>query len=121
MSRLAVVLVLAGSLMLFGSILPAPGESAAATGVNRTRVEHGRALFQAKGCVACHSHAAVTETGFGGGIGPDLTELSFNPDYLSRWLADPKSIRPNTIMPDLDLDGSEIEALIAFINSDHDS
>lgn len=117
MSRLAVVLALAGGLMLLGSALPAPNETATRAAAS---VERGRALFQAKGCVACHTHTAVSQPGFGGGLGPDLTTLKFDPEYLRRWLADPESIRPSTIMPDLGLDEQEIEALIAFINSDVD-
>ena len=51
-------------------------------------------------------------------LGPELSDYSSAPDFLAQWLADPASVDPNTVMPDLDLDEAEIEALIAFLNAD---
>ncbi|MGI8855256.1 MAG: c-type cytochrome [Thermomicrobiales bacterium] len=84
----------------------------------------GKALFLAKGCAACHQHAAVS-TGNSASIGPNLTNYRNSPDFLRRWLADPQAVRPETapaygpsgVMPNLHLSPDEIEALIAFINS----
>jgi hypothetical protein len=33
------------------------------------------------------------------------------------WLQNPASVRPNTEMPDLDLDMAEIDALITFLSA----
>jgi cytochrome c551/c552 len=82
--------------------------------------ERGHRLFVAKGCVAGHQHAKVDGSGHYQ-VGPELTEKRFAADYLKKFLADP-SIKPRTAntprMPDLELNDSEINALIAFINAD---
>ncbi len=48
---------------------------------------------------------------------PNLTDFTADPDYLAKWLDDPKSIKPKTYMPRLDLSEEEIGALTAFINA----
>jgi cytochrome c2 len=112
MKRLGVVLALVGvGLVLLSALLPGP----AVSGEGPEAASYGRALFQAKGCTACHLHREVSP-GAGVGIGPELTEAVFDPAYLRSWLRDPASIRPGTRMPNLGLSETEIEALIAFIN-----
>ena len=79
----------------------------------------GQALFVAKGCVVCHVHERVPESeSISASIGPDLSLYRNDPVFLSRWLADPASVRPLAEMPDLELSAGEIDALIAFLNSD---
>ena len=81
-------------------------------------VAYGKALFSAKGCATCHINRRIMN-GTGdccGGIGPDLTTYTNEPAFLRSWLADPASVRPTTMMPDLDLSSDEIEDLIAFLN-----
>lgn len=82
-------------------------------------VDTGKALFIAKGCVACHSNARVERryAGIFVGIGPDLSRFSASPEYLRMWLDNPSAVKPGVEMPDLDLDEAEIEALITFINT----
>ena len=111
MKRLSVVLALAGAGLVLLSALP----RSAVSGDGPEAVSYGRALFQAKGCTACHLHREVNP-GAGVGVGPELTEAVFDPAYLRAWLLDPASIRPGTRMPNLGLSETEIEALIAFIN-----
>ena len=80
--------------------------------------EHGRALFRDKGCVTCHVNGrAEGETGTFD-IGPDLTAYRNDAEFLRAWLADPKALRPDTTMPDMDLSEAEIEDLIAFLNEE---
>ena len=90
--------------------------------------EQGRALFQAKGCATCHrhdalniAHVAVTDTvdlDLGDVLGaPALTHYQPNPDFVRRWLRDPAAVRPNTSMPNLRLRDDEIEALLAFLET----
>jgi cytochrome c2 len=80
--------------------------------------QFGRDLFTAKGCVTCHLNSrAVTNVNFSVEAGPNLTVYQANPEYLRTWLKDPKSIKPNTEMPDLGLKEVEIEALVAFLNA----
>lgn len=78
----------------------------------------GKALFLAKGCATCHIHAAVQTTNQVV-TGPNLTHYVVANDatrqYLRRWLADPKAVKPTTMMPKLDLGPAEIDALIAFL------
>ena len=80
-------------------------------------VERGKALFMAKGCATCHTHAAVTMNANQPSFGPNLTHYSPNPDFLQRWLREPQAVRPNTPMPNLNLKQDEIDALIAFLSA----
>ena len=85
-------------------------------------VLRGADLFLAKGCVVCHAHEAFTAerrefSGFH--VGPDLTNLQRDPDYLRVWLRNPAGVKPGTEMPALGLNGPEIEALVAFLGSDN--
>ncbi|MCZ7573182.1 MAG: c-type cytochrome [Ardenticatenaceae bacterium] len=91
-----------------------PGPSALDQGAR------GRDLFLAKGCVVCHQHAAVAEARQALGsfsVGPVLTNLSADPEFLRRWLKNPVAIRPTTQMPTLGLSDQEIEALVAFLTA----
>jgi cytochrome c1 len=84
----------------------------------------GRVLFVAKGCASCHSHPAVPGSRSIGVIGPgtavaqtapSLPNRLFTADYLRLWLSDPKAVKPATLMPNLGLKQSEVEALTAFL------
>ena len=80
----------------------------------------GEALFLAKGCVVCHNHEAVADerqslAGFS--VGPNLTGLNLDEGFLHAWLKDPAAIKPTTDMPTLGLSDPEIDALVAFLNS----
>ena len=83
-------------------------------------VELGRQLFLAKGCITCHynSRAADRNEYLTIEIGaPDLSNYSSHPEVLSIRLKDPVAAKSDSKMPNLDLKETEIEALIAFINS----
>lgn len=75
----------------------------------------GRDLFLAKGCVTCHKHESIRHSGQVS-IGINLSHYQPDPDFVRRWLRNPAAIRPQTLMPDLQLNEAEIEALIAFLN-----
>jgi cytochrome c oxidase subunit 2 len=109
-----------GSVLIAGAVLATdPGvQSAPAPAPTPTRAlaETGKALFVAKGCNMCHTHAKAPRSELGN-IGPNLTNLEADPDYLRRWLANPKAIKPATQMPNLNLSGDEIEALVAFLTA----
>jgi len=122
-ARWALALLLIGLLASTGSFAAAArqaGRSEAPTvSANTTQQELGENLFIAKGCVTCHAHRGIkTAGGFSLDVGPDLSTFTASPDYLRTWLKDPQTVKPNTQMPDLELRETEIEALIAFINSD---
>lgn len=126
--RLSVLLLAGGFVFLLLSFLPQPaGEQEPATiqierpalVITEVSLEKppidGAALFQAKGCPACHRHDALSNTGISTEIGPDLTGYQPDPDFVRAWLRDPAAIRPDTAMPNLNLSEDEIEALVAFL------
>lgn len=117
MRKVSILLAVVGALLLLASFLPWPeGGGDGQEAVALSPAEEGAALFRAKGCVSCHRHAAVAQGG--PSIGPDLTAYEADPAFLRRWLADPAAVRPNTLMPNLRLDPAEIDALIAFLESE---
>jgi hypothetical protein len=84
------------------------------------QVELGRQLFLAKGCITCHynSRAAGRDEYSTIEIGaPDLSDYSSHRDVLFIRLKDPLAAKSDSKMPNLGLKETEIEALIAFINS----
>jgi len=96
------------------------GSAAASLPLPTSPVEHGQALFIAKGCIVCHDHAAVSEyrRAFADfSIGPNLTHWAVTPDFLQKWLRDPAAIRPGTQMPALGLKDDEVNALIVFLTA----
>jgi cytochrome c2 len=138
MLKISVALGVLGLGLLLLSVLPLPGLAPEATSVvapptsavapatsaaapptsvaaPQSDAEYGQALFSAKGCVTCHHHAAVAGSDPYSMGNPDLTHYRPDPEFLRRWLKDPKAIRPGTEMPTLGLHQDEIEALIAFL------
>ena len=85
-----------------------------------SQVELGRQLFLAKGCITCHynDRAANRSEYWTIEMGaPDLSTYSSSPEVLFVRLKDPAAAKSDTKMPNLELKKTEIEALIAFINS----
>lgn len=85
-----------------------------------SQVEVGEWLFITKGCVTCHINSKISllPDYQAASVGaPDLTNFSASPEVLRKRLKDPVLVKPDTWMPNLNLSDSEIEALIAFINS----
>ena len=115
----AAALMLAAALVSTVSLASAANNHAVRSAIPSS-AETGRALFLAKGCIVCHNHAAVAEArkpfaDFS--IGPNLTRLQANPDFLQKWLRDPSAVKPGTQMPTLGLRDDEINALIAFLKT----
>jgi hypothetical protein len=85
------------------------------------QAELGRQLFLAKGCITCHyNDRAVARGGDYWTIemgAPDLSNYSSAPEILFIRLKDPTAAKSDSKMPNLELKETEIEALIAFINS----
>lgn len=80
--------------------------------------ERGQRLFVAKGCVTCHVHDGVEESGTVQ-VGPNLSPKRYQAEYLAKFLADPSIARTpgmQATMPNLLLKPAEITALVAFIN-----
>jgi cytochrome c2 len=95
-------------------------EAVSATSISQ--VELGRQLFVAKGCITCHVNSKVPDSNeywtINADGATDLSNFSASPEILRIRLHDPTEAKSDTQMPNLGLSGDEIEALIAFINSD---
>lgn len=74
--------------------------------------EAGKKLFAERGCPVCHAIK-----GEGGTVGPSLTQVGNrrDRDWLIRWLKDPQTIKPGTIMPAPPVTDEEREQLAAFL------
>jgi mono/diheme cytochrome c family protein len=118
MYRISAILAAAGLLLLVGSAFVAPPATVPPPAATPTvdLVAQGRALFVAKGCVSCHRHAAVPDSGpFRGDDVPDLSAPRSDAEFLRRWLTNPAAMKPDTYMPRLTLSNPEIDALVAFL------
>jgi mono/diheme cytochrome c family protein len=86
--------------------------------------ERGKALFDEKGCIACHQLH-----GTGGDVGPSLTTQvpefpqgtwvgdKLKGGWIYRWLKNPQAMLPETIEPNLGLTDQEALDLTAFLLS----
>jgi cytochrome c oxidase subunit 2 len=63
-------------------------------------------------------------------VGPDLThvntrstlasaEIPNDPTHLAAWIANPQAIKPGDRMPDLGLSHTQVEQLVAYLESLH--
>ncbi|GIK56802.1 MAG: hypothetical protein BroJett015_24650 [Chloroflexota bacterium] len=118
-TRFAPVAALLGvTLCLAGFVVtPAVGMVASETAVPPT-AEWGEILFVAKGCVTCHQHDDVAYNGIRTDMGPNLSHHQVGAEFLQLWLRHPAQVRPQTLMPNLELSDREIEALIVFLSGD---
>ena len=114
------LLVGIGTLVIGATTSRVEAQSKLASEASVSQVETGRQLFIAKGCITCHynDRAASRNDYWTIEMGaPDLSNYSAHPDVLFIRLKDPVAAKSDTKMPNLDLKKTEIEALIAFINS----
>ncbi|HWB21793.1 MAG TPA: cytochrome c oxidase subunit II [Gaiellaceae bacterium] len=88
-------------------------------------LEQGQQIFLGSDCEYCH---AIAGTNASGTIGPDLSHfasrLAIGADtlpngegYLAGWLLDPQHFKPGTQMPATALSGTELQALLAYLES----
>ncbi len=95
-------------------------------------IARGRALFQTKTCISCHTVRGQEGAGV---IGPDLTHvgarttiagglLENTPEQLARWISHPDQVKPGNKMyttgyvPNhVTLDPAEVTALVAYLRS----
>ncbi len=77
-------------------------------------IELGRRVFREQKCFNCH-----LVNGVGKDIGPDLSlaGLRLQDTFLRAWLKDPKSFKPDTIMPPAAVDPEKFDALVAYLRS----
>jgi len=83
----------------------------------------GRGVFLSHSCAYCHTIAGTPASGQ---VGPDLTHLASRltlaagmlPNTrgnLAGWISDPQSQKPGVDMPRTDLNGRDLQALIAYL------
>jgi cytochrome c oxidase subunit 2 len=86
----------------------------------------GEKLFLAKGCVGCHSLAAVNAPK--GMIGPNLANVgarsyiaagSFKntDENLARWIQNPQAMKQGVLMPNLGVTPDEAKSLVAYLRA----
>lgn len=73
----------------------------------------GKPLVFDQMCVACHSLS-----GSGGVVGPALDDIGDRrtDDFLKSWLKDPKSLNPDSKMPQMPLTDEQIVELVSFLS-----
>ena len=87
--------------------------------------EGNKKVFIAKACTGCHTIQGVPEAQ--GKVGPELTHWASNPlivdvlpnteENLKKYLRDPTAVKPRALMPNQYLTDSELEALVAFLQT----
>ena len=88
-------------------------------------VARGRQIFESTVCVNCHT---VSGTNAKGKFGPDLTHLMSretiaagaalnNRENLRLWVKDPDAIKPGVLMPAMQLDEQDVDALTDYLLS----
>ena len=89
------------------------------------QVAAGRRVFETTACLNCH---AVAGTAANGRFGPDLTHLMSRRtiasgaaentrENLRRWIEDPDSIKPGSLMPAMKVADADLDALVAYMVS----
>jgi cytochrome c oxidase subunit 2 len=85
----------------------------------------GKQVFLNGACSSCHAIRGTPARGF---VGPDLTHLASrttlagvtipnNRTYLASWIADSQHYKPGNQMPDFHLSRSQLDALVAYLES----
>jgi len=115
------VYVIADPPAAFHRWLAREGRPAAAP--SRALAARGRRLFLGGACSSCHT---IRGTGASGEVGPDLTHVAARTTLaalaipnrradLARWIANAQHAKPGNQMPDLRLTGSQVGALVAYL------
>ena len=92
---------------------------------NDASVARGRQVFESTACVNCHT---VAGTNAGGKFGPDLTHLMSretiaaggalnNRENLRLWIKTPDAIKPGALMPAMQLDEADVDAVTDYLLS----
>jgi cytochrome c1 len=91
--------------------------------VIRGDAAHGKQVIQSAGCGACHMIPGVYKAR--GLVGPPLLlfgrrtmiagELPNSPGNLAHWIQHPRSVEPNTAMPDLGLTTDQAQDVAAYL------
>jgi cytochrome c oxidase subunit II len=85
----------------------------------------GQRIFETTACINCHT---VIGTAANGRFGPDLTHLmsrdtiaagaaSNTAENLRLWILNPGAIKPGSLMPAMELNDQELDALTAYLKT----
>jgi cytochrome c oxidase subunit 2 len=88
-------------------------------------VSQGQRIFETTACINCHT---VSGTVANGRFGPDLTHLmsrdtiaagaaTNTPENLRLWIRNPNTIKPGSLMPAMELNDQEVDALTAYLET----
>jgi cytochrome c oxidase subunit 2 len=88
-------------------------------------VSEGQRIFETTACINCHT---VSGTVASGRFGPDLTHLisrdtiaagaaSNTPENLRLWIRNPNAIKPGSLMPAMELEEPELDALTDYLET----
>ena len=113
----------AAAIVLVSSV---EGEPEALTEIPGGDPSRGQQLVTEYGCISCHTIPDTESTDKY--VGPPLDEFPQRryiagdepntPEVLIRWIQDPQSIEPGTVMPDLGVDYDDARDIAAFLYSD---
>jgi cytochrome c oxidase subunit II len=95
--------------------------------VQNASVITGREIFEHTACINCH---AVSGTAANGRFGPDLTHLASRdtiasgpfqntPENLRKWIDDPNSMKPGSLMPSMHLNSHDLDVITAYLTQLH--
>jgi cytochrome c oxidase subunit 2 len=107
-------------------------EQPAATPVGPAALE-GQEVFLSAGCVFCHTVRGLDDKEIdrsGVDLGPDLTHLSSRLTIagasrtlvrgnLAGWIVDAQHIKPDSLMPNIDISSQELQSLLAYLETLH--
>jgi cytochrome c oxidase subunit 2 len=88
-------------------------------------IESGRQLFERTACMSCHT---IAGTPADGRFGPDLTHLMSRAtlgagivpntrENLRRWIEDPSTFKPASLMPAMGFSDSELDAVTDYLTT----
>ncbi len=88
-------------------------------------VTQGQQTFLSSACVFCHT---IKGTAASGTLGPDLTHLASrttigagtltnNRGNLAGWIINSQSSKPGNLMPPMDLDADQVQAILAYLET----
>jgi cytochrome c oxidase subunit 2 len=88
-------------------------------------VSRGQRIFETTACINCHT---VAGTAANGRFGPDLTHLMSRdtiaagaapntPNNLRLWIENPAAIKPGSLMPAMQLDDRDLDALTTYLET----
>jgi cbb3-type cytochrome oxidase cytochrome c subunit len=80
--------------------------------------ENGKKLFTVRGCLGCHEVSGIEGSGHDwSNFGPALDGAAgkLKPEWIFAWIQDPKSMWPETKMPDLRLTPEEAADVTAYL------